>query len=267
MLDPELKQRAFTALQKAFGVTVTDIVTYLTTLIAKAVLESQKLAEHISTAIEERISALPAPVAVPDMTDEEQREATKQLVSEIVSTTLAGQQEIIDEAVAKATKATALTIDKEADARELADKVGNLLLGDRSFLIALSEAQKKGKEASIDSKKKTIKEIVGEFRDITPESVSDELVEELFHMGVVRGRSENWVTAIQTALIEKHVRMSETITSLIRKNDLPKATEHIGKYAWFLVDSSCATTIEAIRTALEVADNDDQLLIPYFKKR
>lgn len=64
-------QKALTALQKVFGVVAaTSVVTFLTNLIMSAVLSSQKLAEHIKTAVEEFHNALPAPTA-PAMSFEE----------------------------------------------------------------------------------------------------------------------------------------------------------------------------------------------------
>lgn len=77
-------QKALTALQKVFGVTVTSVVTFLTGLIMSAVLSSQKLAEHIKTAIVEYHDALPAPTT-PTISDGD-------------------RQLIVDEAIARATE-------------------------------------------------------------------------------------------------------------------------------------------------------------------
>jgi len=251
MLDPEVRERAFTALLKAFGVTVADIVTFLTALITKAVLESQKLAELIEAAIDRRISALPAPV-IPEMTEAEEQEV-EQRIAEIANTTLAeARQSIVDEATAKAIEAarsgTTAAIGQQltaslADPVQLRQLVTGIINDPEAMDVlqrAIHEASERVKGSIKDRRVDNIGEAIfaiynersGGESKLTDEDIGP-LVNRIENERVVSGkRAQLYIDTIGAWLVDQESKMAEVITAMAYANTDPAV---IDSYARLLI--------------------------------
>lgn len=262
MLNTELKQRALTALQKAFGVTVTDVVTYLTSLIMSAVLSSQKLAEHIKSAIVEYHDALPAPTA-PAMTFEEKNAIITEAMTKASESASSGTTAAIGQQL------TAMLTDPDRMSQILKVvlsnpvQLANALANNEEACATLQKANYRASLAAKDeANQRRMENIAAAISAIFNErhggesGLKDEDIAPLVHRvedeGVVRGKqARNFVDAIGTWLVDQENKMAETISAMAYANTPPATIEGYAKQI-----ISLGVTVENTDAIRKYIEND-----------
>ena len=290
-MEKERNEVALTALQKVFGaVAATNVVAFLTALIAKAVLESEKLADKIEAAIDRRLSALPAPTAPAEMTEEEEREVNEQ-VAEIARTTLAeARPDIVNEAAMLALESVGATKDtisqQIASMLEDPNTIKSLtlaiakdpescrvlvagIINDPDAALdtlqrAIHEASEKIKSSIKDTRIKNIGNaifaIYNERSDgkseLTDEDITP-LVNRVENERVVTGKNARfYIDTIGAWLVDQESKMAEVIATMVYANTAPAV---VNSYAKTLVLAGVTTdNTDAVHTCL-AKDEDIKL--------
>lgn len=158
----------------------------------------------------------------------------------------------------------------ESLAQELYRPVGDKLLDNDDFARAVGEeAQKQAEQrrrAEDDRSREEIAHAISEFRGISVEVVSPELVDSILIASKIRGEND-WPTLVRSEWERRCANMAESIQKqVLAKFKTAVHPEIVERFAHLMIDEGVACEPANIREFIKRQDFDDELA-QYLRKR